>query len=188
MVVVQWGMAEYIRNQSVFSLIGDDTKLIAEYKNLRNSSSRTAFWRAQVETKNNEPKRTQNLGLIVRFQQLNDKRDNIVHRMWGGGIEGDTLGVPAEVSTTDGAMHRARDEKKKTKTKDGRHNLSWRLDFQGLRNIASEIAQLNKDILVSWLPPGSTGTYHIWSVQDEEGKLQVGIASAEESNPVLKED
>ena len=189
MVVIQWGMAEFIRDQSVHTLIGDDQDLITQYKNLRNSSTRSAFWREQVETKNQEPERTQSLGFIVRFQQLNEKRDNIVHRMWGGGIEAGTPDAPPEAMTTDGAMHRARDEKKKTKSKDGRRNLSWRLDFQGLRKIASDIAQLNQDILASWLPSGSTGTYHLWSFLDDEGRLQIGIADAAEAKPVhLDED
>lgn len=188
MVVVQWGMAEFIRNQSIFGLIADDTKLLAEYKSLKRSAAISRFWRNLVETKKQEPERSQDLDLITRYQRLNDHRDNIIHRMWGGGMETDTLGTPAEAQSTDAGLHRTRDEKKKTKSKDGRAKFNWRLDFTGLRKIANDIAQLNKDILLSWVPPDQrSGTHHVWAFLDTEGKLQVGIANASESDPYLKD-
>ncbi|MCP1738203.1 hypothetical protein [Bradyrhizobium japonicum] len=184
MIVVQWGMAEFIRNQNVSNLIGDDQKLIAEYKKALSSEQKTAFWKRLVETKLQGPELAQNMELVVRFQRLNDRRDHIVHRLWGGGMEPGTLGAPADASTTDAVLHRMRDEKKKTKSKDARANISWNITFTELRKIANEIAQLNQDILVSWLPVGTPpGTHHIWAFLDSEGRLQVGIASGAESDP-----
>jgi hypothetical protein len=188
MIVVQWGMAEFIRNQSIHNLIRDDSKLTAEYKSLRRSDQITKFWKMLVEIKTQEPEQTKNLHFITRFQGLNDKRDNVVHRMWGGGIEADTLGAPSNAPTTDSSLHRKRDEKKKTKSRDGRANLVWYLDYSGLREIAHDIGQLNQDILASWIPPESPpGMYHIWAYPNADGKLEVGIASATESDPHLKD-
>ena len=109
--------------------------------------------------------------------------------MWGGGGEANTMGVPVDLPTMDASLHRQRDEKKKTKSKDGRANLHWRLNFSELRKIVSSIAQLNLDILASWLPPDAPpGMYHVWSVTNAEGELEVGVANASESNPtILKE-
>jgi hypothetical protein len=186
MIVTQWGMAEFIRNQNIVNLIGDDQNLTAEYKSIRNSEQRTEFWKGLIEAKCQEPERTQHLDFIVRFQMLNDRRDHIVHRMWGGGIEADTLGAPIEARTTDTGLHRTRDEKKKTKSKDARANFSWRLGFGDLRKIANGIAQLNQDMLISWLPPDQrTGTFHIWSYLNAYGKLEVGIAGASGGDPHL---
>ena len=186
MIVVQWGMAEFIREQSTFNLIGNDQKLIEKYKRLRNSQQKTNFWKILVETKTQEPDRTKNLEFITRFETLNNQRDDIIHRLWGGGMEPGTLGAPDKAMTTDAAMHRNRDERIKTKSKDARANLRWRLTFSGLREIANKIAQLNQDMLMSWLPPGSPpGKYHIWAYLNAQGKLEVGVASTSESEPDL---
>jgi hypothetical protein len=184
MIVVQWGMAEFIREQSTFSLMGDDSKLIEEYRRLRNSEQKTNFWKTLVETKMQEPERTKNFEFVTRFEALKNQRDDIIHRLWGGGMETGTLGAPDNATTTDAALHRNRSEKMKTKSKDARANLRWRLTFTGLRDIAQNIAQLNHDILMSWVPPGSPpGMHHIWAFLDAEGKLQVGISSPSESEP-----
>ena len=63
------------------------------------------------------------------------------------------------------------------------------LTFPGLREIARNIGQLNQDILMSSVPPGSPpGRYHIWGYLNAQGKLEVGIASASESEPHVKDD
>jgi hypothetical protein len=179
MIVVQWGMAEFIREQSIHNLIGDDTKLVAEYARLRNSEQKTNFWKVLVETKDPDFERTQKLDFITRYQRLNDRRDHVVHRLWGAGTEAGTLGAPAEIPSVDASVHRTRDEKKKTKSIDGSANLNWRATFSELRKIANEIAQLNQDILLSWLPADHrSGTFHIWSYLNPQGKLEVTIARA----------
>jgi hypothetical protein len=43
MVVVQWGMTEFLREQIIFNLIGDDLTLEEEYGKLWHSSERTEF-------------------------------------------------------------------------------------------------------------------------------------------------
>jgi hypothetical protein len=164
--------------------MGGDSKLIDEYRRLRNSEQKTKFWKTLIETKMQEPERTKSLDFVTRFETLKNQRDDIIHRMWGGGMEPGTVGAPDDSTTTDAALHRNRDEKIKTKSKDARANIRWRLDFGGLRKIAHSMAQLNQDILMSWVPPGAPpDMYHIWAYLNPEGKLQVGIASASESEP-----
>ena len=188
MVVVQWGMMELIREQSTYNLMGDDAKLIEEYKRQRNSEQKTKFWKTLVEMKTQEAERAKNLAFITRFETLNNQRDDIVHRMWGGGMETGTLGAPDNATTTDAALHRNRDEKIKTKSKDARRNLCWRLSFTELRKIAHNMAQLSQDIFMSWLPPGTPpGMFHVWAFVNAEGRLVIGVASATESEPNLKD-
>jgi hypothetical protein len=187
MIVVQWGLVELIREQSIYNLIESDQKLIEEYKRLRNSTQITKLWKTLVEIKMQEPERASNLAFVTRFEALNNQRDDIVHRMWGGGMEAGTLGAPDDAQTTDAAMHRNRDESMKTKSTDARRNLRWRLSFSGIRKIAHSIAQLSQDILMSWLPPGTPpGMFHIWSYLNAEGRLVIGVASATESDPHIK--
>jgi hypothetical protein len=188
MIVVQWGMAERIREQATYNLMGSDQKLIAEYKRLRNSRQKTERWKTLVEIKKQEPERARDLAFIARFESLNNQRDDVVHRMWGGGMQSETLGAPADVPTTDASLHRNPDEKIKTKSRDARRNLRWRLDFIGLRKIANEMAQLNNDILASWLPPSvPPGIFHIWAYENADGRLEIGVASASESDPHLRD-
>src|ERR1700733_1708250 len=174
-------MSEFIREQSTFNLMWGDSKSIEEYKSLKNSEQKTKFWKTLVETNMRDPERAKNLGFIARFSALNNQRDDIVHRLWGAGMEAGTLGAPDNVPTTDASLHRNRSEKMKTKSKDARANLRWRLTFPGLREIARNTAQLNQDILMSWVPRGSSpDMYHLWAYLDAQGKLEVGIANASE--------
>jgi hypothetical protein len=120
---------------------------------------------------------------------LNNQRDDIIHRMWGAGIEARTVGAPDDAPTTDAAMHRNRDEKIKIKSTDARRNLRWRLSFSGLRQIAHNMAKLSQDIFTSWLPPETPpgAMFHIWAHANPEGRLVIGVASATESDPHLRD-
>ena len=183
MVVTQWGMTEFIREQEISSLIGEDVLLAAQYKKERSSQQKTRFWKTLIETKKQEPDRTKWLDFATRFETLNNQRDDIVHRLWGGGIQSKSWGAPAGVETTDAALHRNHVEKIKTKSTDARANLRWRLSFGGLREIARNIAQLNNDLLASWLPPGTPPEqYDVWAFTLPNGQLTVGIAPR--SSPV----
>jgi hypothetical protein len=187
--VVQWGMLELIREQSIYGLMEDDAVLIEGYKRQRNSEQKNRFWKALVEANLQEPERSKNRAFITRFETLNNQRDEIVHRMWGGGKEAGTPGTPGGVQTTDAAMHRNRDENIKTKSTDARRNLRWRLSFSGLHQIAHKMAQLSQDIFASWLPPGTPpGTLlHIWSYVNPEGRLVIGVADPMESEPHVQD-
>jgi hypothetical protein len=188
MVIVQWGMTDHFREQSIYNLMGDDRKLIGEYKRLRSSVEKTKFWKTLVETKMRDAERAKNLQFITRFETLNGQRDDIVHRMWGGGIQAGTLGAPENAPTTDAAMHRNPDERVKTKSTDARRHLRWRLTYAGLREIARNISQLNHEIIQSWIPPEvPPGMFHLWAFEDADGRLVVGVASATESDPHLKD-
>src|SRR6185437_7856705 len=159
-VVVQWGMTEILREQVSFNLMGDDSALLDEYRKIRNSDQKTEFWKRLVEQKLIEPDRTKYLGFVERFERLKNQRDDVIHRLWGGGIQSGTLGAPEGSPTTDAALHRNRDEKIKTKSTDARANIRWRLDFAGLREIGRNIARLNADIFASFLPAGTPPGIH----------------------------
>jgi hypothetical protein len=177
MVVTQWGMAEFIREQEIISLMADDTSLEARYKKLRASQLKNKFWKELIEAKKQGADLEQWRGLVKRFEALNNFRDDIVHRLWGGGMQGGSPGAPDYGETTDAALHRNRDEKVKTKSKDARGNLRWRLSFQGLRKIGAAIALLNNNMLASWLPPNTPpGHYDIFAFTLPNGQLSVGIA------------
>lgn len=51
MIVVQLGLLELVREQSIYNLMAADAKLIAEYKRQRNSQQRTNFWKTLAATK-----------------------------------------------------------------------------------------------------------------------------------------
>jgi hypothetical protein len=117
------------------------------------------------------------LAFITRFQSLNNQRDDIIHRLWGGGMQPGTLGAPDNASTTDAALHRHRDESMKTKSTDFRKNIRWRLDFVGLRRIATNMSQLNSDIFASFLPPGTPpGMHDVFAFFAPSGKLEAVVA------------
>lgn len=188
MIVVQWGLLELVREQSVYNLMGDDAKLIGEYKRQRKSQLKTRFWKSLVMTKKQDPERTRDAAFITRYETLNNQRDDIIHRMWGGGMEAGSAGVPADAPTTEAWMHRNPDEKIKTKSADARHNLRARFTFSDLRQIANNMAKLSQEIFTSWMPPGTPpGTRcHIWAYENSEGRLEIGVASATESEPHIR--
>jgi hypothetical protein len=178
MVVTQWGMTEFIREQEIYNLMGDDAASIEQYKRVRHSQLKTKFWKSLIETKKSDSDRLKWLDLLEKFETLNNHRDDIVHRLWGGGIQAGCMGAPDGAPTIDAALHRNRDEKIKTKSVDGRANLRWRLTFKGLKEIAVKIAQLNNDMLASWLPPNSPpGEHDIWAYTLPSGQLALAISS-----------
>jgi len=179
MVVVQWGMTEVLRDQITYDLIGDDTELTEQYEKQRHSSLKTAFWKRLVSTKMTEPKRSQYLDFVTRFESLNNKRDDIIHRLWGGGMQPDTLGAVEGAPVTDAALHRNRDEKLKSKSNDFRANIRWRLSFNELRDIARQMSVLNKDIFQSFLDPAEqVGAVNVFAAVAPTGKLVVGVGIA----------
>jgi hypothetical protein len=177
MVVVQWGMTEFLREQITFNVVANDESLIQKYSKLRHSNQKTAFWKDLVESKLQEPSRSKYLEFISRFEMLNNQRDDIIHRLWGGGLQPSTFGAPDNAPVTDAALHRHRDETMKTKSTDARANIRWRLTFVELRRIANNMAQLNRDIFASFLPPGThLGSHNVWAAL-MEGKLEVLVSA-----------
>jgi hypothetical protein len=154
MVVVQWGMTETIIEQQIQLLIASDPPLDAEYKNLRNFQQTVDFLQTQIELKIQDPRRSQALALITRIRNLSTQRDEVVHRLWGGGMQEGSWSNPENHPTTDAALLRQPGDKpKKTKSDDARATLSWRLSFSGVRKIAIEIGTLNRDLFVVFNPP-----------------------------------
>jgi hypothetical protein len=152
MIVVQWGMAEFIRETAVANLIADDEALKGEFKNLRNSEQKTKLWKREVAQKVNEPTRSLQLGLITRYEALNENRDQIIHRLWGGGMEPTSWGAVGSGELTDAGLMRLREEKMKTKSTDARATMRWRLDFAGLRRIGIQMSELNRDLILAFVP------------------------------------
>jgi hypothetical protein len=179
MVVVQWGMAEFLREQITFNIIGDDKSLTQRYEKLRHSNQRTAFWKELIESKMTEPNRTKYLAVAGRFEALNNHRDDIIHRQWGGGIQPGSLGAPDDAPITDAGLHRNRDEKMKTKSTDLRANIRRPFTFIDLRDTARKMAALNSDLLASFLPEGTgPGPHNVWAFL-RNGKLIVGVSPGE---------
>ncbi len=144
MIVVQWSMTEWTIDVQTRKLISDDKVDLAQYTALRSFQQRLAFWRTQIELKHAEPLRSHLLAFIPAVQALNSQRDEVVHRLWGGGMEGDSWAAGG-LETSDGGMLPKPGTPIKSK---GPHiPYSWNADFQRLRRMATEMANLNRDLL-----------------------------------------
>jgi hypothetical protein len=150
MIVVQWSMTETIIEDNARSLITDDQSLLAEYRAIRNFQQRLAFWQTQVELKLQNPIKSQVLNLIPTIQALNSQRDEVVHRLWGGGLESTSWGAGGASPTTDAGMLPTASEN----IKSAGAPMRWRATFQRLRRMAQEMATLNRDLFqLLLLPP-----------------------------------
>jgi hypothetical protein len=141
MIVVQWSITEFIRDQQSLDLIGGNIELKTKYEALRNARQKNEVWKTLVEYRMTEPLRSQALKLIERVRNLNEQRDDVIHHLWG-----------------DGALLRNGDEKLKTKSTDAQNTMRWRLTFDGLRKIALAMATLNRDLFLTFVPPGGPAT------------------------------
>jgi len=145
MIVVQWSMTEWSIDVQTRKLISEEKDLLVQYERQRNFQQRLAFWQSLIEDKMPEPLRSQLLALIPIAQALSSQRDEVVHRLWGGGMEGASWGA-AGLETSDGGML----PKAGTPIK-GKGPLipfSWGADFQRLRKMATEMAELNQALLM----------------------------------------
>lgn len=59
---------------------------------------------------------------------------------------------PENHPTADAAILRDWDEPYKGKSQDARNTVSWRLSFSGIRKIATDIATLNRDLALTFVP------------------------------------
>ena len=147
MIVVQWSMTEWFIDMSTRNLMGNDPGVIDEYRKIRGFQQNVAFWKTQIEMKTQEPYRSYMLRLVPRVQALNSQRDEVVHRLWGGGMEGNSPSAGG-LETTGAGMMPNPGEKLKTKAQQGPIPFSWNADFSRLRRMATEIATLNRDLLM----------------------------------------
>jgi hypothetical protein len=154
MIVVQWGMTEMLLDQQTRQLIGDDTDLQQQYEGLRNARQRIDFFQRQTALKMQDPFRSEAQALVQRIQNLNSKRDEVIHRLWGGGMQAGTWAAESH-ETTDASLLRQTGDKFKTKSTDARATIHWRLTFQGLRQIAAEMATLNRDLFQTFFRPSA---------------------------------
>jgi hypothetical protein len=155
MVVVQWSMTEYLIDIDARKLIGNDKENLAEYQRQRNFQQLLGFWRAQIEAKRGEPLRTQLIGIIPRIQALSSQRDEVVHRLWGGGLESTSWEAGGAGPTTDAGLMPNLDEK--MKRTEGLIPFTWHATFARIRRMAIEISTLNRDMLVLlMLPPAAS--------------------------------
>jgi hypothetical protein len=148
MVMVQWGMTEFLVDLQIHKFMGDNPNLNSKFKRLRNFKQTTEFFQELVDLRLNGVKRQHATSLITRIKNLSSQRDEIVHRMWGGGMQGTGPGDP----DTDAQLSIKVGEKPS-----GKHpalrTIRWRLDFAGLRKIALAMAELNRDMLITFVPP-----------------------------------
>jgi hypothetical protein len=152
MVVVQWGMTETIIDQQIANLVGDDAALEIERKNLRNFQQTVDFFERLMKIRAQETTRSQGLNLVQRIKNLSAQRDEVIHRLWGGGIQHGSWNNPEGYPSIDAALIRNRDDPPyKGRATDVRNTISWRLTFNGIRKIASEIAALNRDLFVVFM-------------------------------------
>jgi hypothetical protein len=148
MIVAQWSMTEMIVDQHICQMIGDDLPLQEQLKRVRNAQEKIAFWKTTIELRLADPARARALELVSRVQQLNSQRDEVVHRAWGGGMEASSWSGGGAEETTEAALLRKTGDKYKTKSGDARATLHWRLTFNRMRQMAVEMAILNRDLLL----------------------------------------
>jgi hypothetical protein len=127
--------------------------LIARSKGSRSFQQRLAFWQTQLELKLQEPVKSQASDFIPRIQAPSSQRDEVVHRLWGGGLESTSWGAGGAAPTTDGGMLPKANEQ----TKSTHAPMKWHANFIRLRRMAQEMATLNRDLFQTFLlPPHST--------------------------------
>jgi hypothetical protein len=105
MIVVRWGMTEFPIDQQIRNLIGDDTDAEQQYEKLRNARQRIDFWQALIASNLQEPRQSEVRKLVQRIQYLNSKRDSVIHRLWGGGMQAGSWNAENH-ETTDAALLR----------------------------------------------------------------------------------
>ena len=147
MVVVQWSMTEMVIDQLIRNVIGPDEELANQYSRHRNFQSRMDFWETQIELNFKEPIRSQYLALGRRIRDLNSQRDEVVHRAWGGGMQAGSWNAE-DYDSTDAALLKKTGDKQRSNHGDARDNLSWRLGFNRLRQMAREMSALNVELLM----------------------------------------
>jgi hypothetical protein len=154
MVAVQWSMTETLVEQQIQNFIRNDPALLEQYKKVRSFRSTLDFFQTQIELKAQEPLRSLAFAFVERIRNLSSQRHEIMHRVWGGGMQEGSGNNPESHPTTDAALLRQPGDKpKKTKSEDGRANLHWRLTFSGIRKVATDIATLNRDLFMLFSDP-----------------------------------
>jgi hypothetical protein len=150
MVVVQWSMTEWIIDSHIRRLMGDDAAIIEEYERVRSFQQTLVFWEKMIEHHGTDPLKSDRNNLIQFVKDLASQRDEVIHRMWGGGMEGDSWSAGG-METNDAALMHNPGEK--IKSKSGRVPFTWKASFHRLRKLATDISELNRDLLVATIFP-----------------------------------
>lgn len=155
MVAVQWGMTETLVEQQILNFIRGDQGLIEQYKKVRSFRAALDFFQTQIQMKAEEPLRSSASIFVGRIRNLASQRHEIMHRLWGGGMPENSWNNPGNLyPETDAILLRQPGDKpKKTKSDDGRANIHWRLTFNGIRKIATDIATINRDLVMLFSGP-----------------------------------
>lgn len=155
MIVVQWSMTEWIIDSHLHRLMGGDSVFIEEYKRVRNFQQTLVFWETMLERCGTDPLKSDRNNLIKFIRDLASQRDEVIHRMWGGGMEGDSWSAGGMETNDAALMHNPGEE---IKSKSGRVPFTWKASFYRLRRLATDISELNRDLLVATMfpsaPPG----------------------------------
>lgn len=153
MIVVQWSMTEYWIDMSTHQLMNKDEKLLTRYKAVRGFQLSLMFWEFLLDTRSTDPFKSSMKALVPRIKDLSAQRDEIVHRMWGGGMEAQSPAA-AGLPTTDAGMLPNPGERFKASEKGGLIPFKWKADFSRLRRLATDIGELNRNLLAGSFAAG----------------------------------
>lgn len=138
-------MVEMQMHEHTLTFTIGNAELTREYERQQSFRHKRQFWQAQIESKVTEPRRSQLLALVNRIKGAKDKRDKVAHGLWGGGMQsgswsaGDIEDTEAKIL---GGLPPIR-------------SPSWRLDFQGLRKIGRDLAELNVEMMITLVHPAT---------------------------------
>ncbi|PDT87474.1 hypothetical protein CO669_25240 [Bradyrhizobium sp. Y36] len=152
MVATQWSMTEWLLEAEIRKLAGANSELIEKHKALRSLRERLDFFENRIQETSQEPLRSRASSFVGRIRNLSSKRNEILHRMWGGGMpSGDSWNNPEDYPETDAALLRQHRDKYKAKSDDASATIHWRLTFSETRKIAVEISALNRDFIMLFM-------------------------------------
>jgi hypothetical protein len=152
MIVVQWAALEVFIDTHIRKLVGGDKQVMEICGRIRGFQQLSDFWREQIEMKTADPERSRLLEMVMRAKNYSSQRDDVVHRLWGGGMD-ETSSAASGLPSHDGALMAKSGEQFKSSAKPGQMPFKWRASFQRLRQLAREIAALNRDLMFTLSPP-----------------------------------
>jgi hypothetical protein len=147
MIVVQWSAAEYFIELDTLKLINKDEAVLAEFKKIRNFQQRLAFWEGLLKPRGTDSEHKRLIELLPTIKALSSQRDQVVHRLWAGGMERMSPSTETQETADAGMMPRAGFVFDKLSKSSPLLPFEWGASFIRLRRMAQEMAQLNVALL-----------------------------------------
>jgi len=152
MVATQWALTEWLLDSETQKFTSGDPELIEKQKALRSLRERLNFFEELVEQNSPEPLRSNAAVFVGRIRDLSARRNDILHRMWGGGMPDDiSWNNPDGFPESDAVMMRQTGDKFKKSKDESRSTIHWRLTFNEIRKIAVAISTLNRDFMMLFI-------------------------------------